>query len=177
MGTLTVPTIVSAHTEIKSSFPQDGQMIDSDLEEINLQFGGEIEELSTMELLNGGVVIPIDQVIVQETQMMGTLSQPLANGSYTVKWRIAGEDGHVIEGIILFTVQKEQIGEESLSTPAIEDQQAQQEQIEDKLTDQENANMQNNSNQNKPNMIGTVSIVIFILILIVGIPILFRKKS
>jgi copper resistance protein C len=183
MVMLAIPTIVSAHTEIKSSFPQEGQMIDSDLEEISLQFGGEIEELSTMELLKEGVIISFDQVKVEETQMVGTLSQPLENGSYTVKWKIAGEDGHAIEGIIPFTVQKEKNSEET-QNPSTSEEQAEQEQNQqveqedDKQTDQTTTDSQNNSDQDKSNnMVGIISIVVFGLILFVGVRLLFRKKS
>ncbi|MFD2442582.1 copper resistance protein CopC [Bacillus sp. CGMCC 1.16607] len=168
--TLTGPTMVNAHTEIKSSFPQEGQIIDSNLVEISLQFEGEIEELSTMELLKGEIKIPLDQVKVQETQMIGTLSQPLDNGSYTVKWRIAGEDGHAIEGIIPFIVQKESNNVETQNPPTNDESAEQQ---DDKTTDS-----QNNSGQNKSNnMVGTISIVVFVLIFIVGIRSLFRRKS
>jgi copper resistance protein C len=40
--------------------------------------------------------------------LSGSAAEPLANGSYTVDWRIVGEDGHLIEGTYGFTVAAEQ---------------------------------------------------------------------
>ncbi|TXK90431.1 copper resistance protein CopC [Parageobacillus sp. SY1] len=34
-------------------------------------------------------------IIVKDNQLIGTFSTPLENGSYTIVWKIVGEDGHL----------------------------------------------------------------------------------
>src|SRR4051794_680870 len=101
-----LPAIASAHTELTNSNPTSGQVVKEDLKEIVLTYEGKIESLSTMKLVKEGEGVPLVSATPKENQLIGTLAAPLENGSYTIKWSIAGEDGHPISGEIPFTVQK-----------------------------------------------------------------------
>ncbi|RSK47927.1 copper resistance CopC family protein [Bacillus canaveralius] len=95
-----------AHTGLESSSPADGQVVTENLDEVSLTFESKIEQGSTFELKNTtGDVIAVDNIIVSENQMTGSLSQTLENGSYQVLWKIVGSDGHLIEGQYSFTVE------------------------------------------------------------------------
>ncbi|WP_026583993.1 copper resistance CopC family protein [Bacillus sp. J33] len=110
---LIIPSMASAHTELKSSVPASGQIVTGDLNEIVLTFAGEIESLSTMTLVMDGKEVPLSTVKPEGDKMIGTLSSALNEGSYTIHWEIAGEDGHQITGEIPFTVQLEEKAEQN----------------------------------------------------------------
>jgi copper resistance protein C len=113
---IVIPTIVGAHTELTSSNPESGQVVTEDLNEIVLTFGGKIESLSKMTLQKDGEEVPFAGVEPLDKQMTGTLSEPLENGEYVIQWNIVGEDGHVIEGEIPFSVQKLEVVEQTPET-------------------------------------------------------------
>ena len=51
-----------------------------------------------------GETIPVENISLAENQLVGTFSNPLENEEYQVNWKIIGADGHLIEGIVSFTV-------------------------------------------------------------------------
>jgi copper resistance protein C len=163
-----LPTIASAHTELTSSNPAKGQVVTEDLTEILLTFAGKIESLSTMKLMRDGQEIPL-HVDLQEKQMKSTLSNPLENGSYTIDWRIAGEDGHLITGEIPFTVQKEQSVEHE-HKPEVN---------EPNTTDTEKSKAETQSKNDEPstNSIKIIISAVIVLILGVGMFFLFGRKK
>jgi copper resistance protein C len=170
-----VPTIASAHTELKSSNPEAGQVVKKDLAEIVLTFAGKIESLSTMTLMKDGQEITFSSVQPQDKQMIGSLSTPLENGSYLIKWNIAGEDGHQLKGEIPFSVQIDQKVElktetkEPVTTEKEESKEVEQDQNVDDNTKEETA---------EPALFLNIIIpVVVLLILVVGLFLLFRRKK
>ncbi|MDQ6596378.1 copper resistance protein CopC [Bacillus salipaludis] len=109
-----IPTIASAHTELTSPTPAANQVVKEDLKTIVLTYEGKIESLSTMDLIKDGQKIFFVSVTPKDNQMIGTLSAPLENGSYTIQWSIAGAHGHPIKGEIPSKVQKEVKAEQRL---------------------------------------------------------------
>ncbi|WP_050182483.1 copper resistance CopC family protein [Domibacillus robiginosus] len=103
---LTFSSSVSAHTGMKSASPADGETISGDIQEIKVEFNTAIESGSSMSLLNeNGNEIDLDSSQVEEKTLVGKVDEPLQDDHYTVKWRIVGEDGHLIEGDYMFMVQ------------------------------------------------------------------------
>jgi copper resistance protein C len=103
---LTFSSSVSAHTGMKSASPADGETITGDIQEIKVEFNTAIESGSSMSLLNeNGNEIDLDSSQVEEKTLVGKVDEPLQDDHYTVKWRIVGEDGHLIEGDYMFMVQ------------------------------------------------------------------------
>ena len=185
---LIVPSFVSAHTSLSSSNPSEGQVVTENLEQIILTFATSIEELSTMDLVKDGNLIPLEGIKVENNQLTGTIAKPLENGSYIIQWTIVGEDGHPIKGEINFAVQMDQNAlEESPVTP--EESEANQE------DDSQNQIAQNSEEQNKAsdtvektddqnnNDSSTKLITIFIILIVIfGIVLLLftgkkRRKS
>lgn len=94
-----------AHTGLESSNPRNGEVITEELKEISLTFEGKLEQSSTFELKNAnGESMPVENILVNETQLTGTLPDALENGEYEIHWSIVGADGHAIEGSIPFAV-------------------------------------------------------------------------
>jgi methionine-rich copper-binding protein CopC len=49
--------------------------------------------------------IPLDKTVVdKDKSLYADVPKPLAAGAYTIVWRAAGDDGHVLNGEIKFTV-------------------------------------------------------------------------
>jgi copper resistance protein C len=179
---LLLPALVSAHTNLKSSNPSEGQVVKEDFSEILLEFEGDIEELSTMKLLKDGQEIPLDQIQIMGQQMIGELSQPLEDGSYLIQWNIAGEDSHPIEGTITFKVQVQQeLDNPNPSTENQEDEQDLNEQEDEPKIYKQNEN-HNKSNFNQKrnhlssNFMINMAIVLLFLIIVIGLLLLLRRK-
>lgn len=169
---ISIPTMSSAHTNLSSSNPKEGQIVTEVLKEITLDYAGTIEKLSTMKLLKEGVEIPLSQILVQDKQMVGTLSAPLENGSYIIDWNIVGEDGHPITGSVSFTVEIEQINEETETTqPKVEESKQENEQQDkgETQTDQ-------TEDQTSTNTVTTIITILLSAILVMGLVVLFKKK-
>lgn len=170
---ISIPTMASAHTHLSSSNPTEGQVVTEELKEITLDYAGNIEKLSTMKLLKDGVEIPLSQILVQDRQLVGTLSAPLENGSYIIDWNIVGEDGHPITGKVSFTVEIEQINKEKETTqPKVEEnkqENEQQDKVETQTEDQTEV-------QTSTNTVTTIITVLLLAILVIGLVVLFKKK-
>lgn len=160
-----VPTIVSAHTSLSSSNPTEGQVVTEDLEQITLNFATSIEELSTMKLVKDGNEISLEEVMAENKQLIGTVSEPLKNGTYTVQWNIFGEDGHPIKGEINFTIQMEQIESEPNPTSPEQENVKKEDGSQDKQIEQNNANddSDNTTDQKSPSTNLLISIFIGLL--------------
>ncbi|MFZ7947213.1 MULTISPECIES: copper resistance CopC family protein [Bacillaceae] len=167
-----IPTIASAHTELTSSNPAENQVVTEDLKEIVLTYGGKIESLSTMTLIKDGQEGPEVSVTPKENQLIGTLSAPLENGSYTLTWSIAGEDGHPITGEIPFTVEKEEVKLDQKSETK-EPVKVKKEETKIENTKQDQINMQDKDSSSD---LKNIIIVAVVLILVIGLFLLFRRK-
>ena len=95
----------SAHTELQKSNPADGQSINAPLDRIELTF-------SEPPLIDGSKISLADAtgaaISTDDTQLDGsTLYVPwptdIQPGDVTVNWRIAADDGHVVDGTFTFT--------------------------------------------------------------------------
>jgi methionine-rich copper-binding protein CopC len=166
-----LPSIASAHTELTASNPTNGQVVKEDLKEIVLTYEGKIESLSTMTLVKDGKDIALVSVTPNENQLIGTLSAPLENGSYTIKWSIAGEDGHPISGEIPFSVQKV-VKEE----PKAETKQPVTPKKEEPKIDNSNQQKTKNTSTDSTSSMKNIIISVVALILIIGVILLFRRK-
>ncbi|MFS0777046.1 copper resistance protein CopC [Neobacillus sp. 3P2-tot-E-2] len=166
-----VPSVVSAHTSLSSSDPTEGQVVTENLEQITLHFATAIEELSTMELVKEGNKIELGEIKVDNQQLIGTISDPLVNGSYTIQWKIVGEDGHPINGEINFSVQTEQNQQETNTVTPEENQGTQEKNKQANPTEQNTASdtveqAENNSSSNMLVIIAIILVVIFGIVLL-----------
>lgn len=170
--------VSSAHTNLQESNPADGETITKELNELVLVFETKIESLSTFTLLLNNETEIETEITVDQDTMTGTLSEPLANGEYTVNWDIIGADGHQITGDFSFTVdvqeaeqneQTEQVqpGEEQNQEEAAEnkDEQVSEEQGgQDPVQEAETPETTNAEAPSKFSLTSVIFIVLFVLI-------------
>ncbi|WP_426448336.1 copper resistance CopC family protein [Paenibacillus sp. S-38] len=102
---LVFPQSVLAHTGLESSSPSTDETLQNPVTEITMKFNTELQPLSTFDVtVNGSDKVPIDKVTVSGATLKGILKEPLTKGTYTVNWKILGEDGHIVEKSYSFRV-------------------------------------------------------------------------
>ncbi|AOS62077.1 copper resistance CopC family protein [Actinoalloteichus hymeniacidonis] len=96
----------SAHDELISSNPTDGQQLDAAPEVVSLSFSADV-------LTIGAAIIVVDESgtdwvtgepEVRDGAVTAELEPGLAEAGYEIRWRVVSSDGHPISGIIPFTI-------------------------------------------------------------------------
>lgn len=98
---------VAAHTGLESSQPSDGQVVDEPVERISLTFNRPVEPAGdgfTVSEGQGPHFLPDSQSSADGQTWWLDFDAPLGIGVYEVSWRVAAEDGHIVEGTFGFTV-------------------------------------------------------------------------
>ncbi|WP_226668309.1 copper resistance protein CopC [Metabacillus litoralis] len=183
-----IPTISSAHTTITSSTPSEGEVITTDLSELSVEFAEVIEKQSTLLLTKESAEIAFDSILVNDNKIIGTLASPLENGTYTLTWKIAAKDGHAISGDIPFTVEilteKEEESDEA-NTYDVEKAEAEANTDTDTATESINEGsavsktekVENEAvEENSESLLPTISVIVLVVLLSVGILLIMRKK-
>jgi methionine-rich copper-binding protein CopC len=94
----------SAHTHLKSSTPADGSTLQTAPKEIKLTFE-DIVNLTAVSISGADGKSKALSGLPAEPVKEARLALPaLSPGDYTVNWRAAGHDGHVMSGHLKFTV-------------------------------------------------------------------------
>jgi len=102
------PVTAGAHVALKSSQPADGETVTAEVDSIELTFSGEILPMSKLVITDEtGVETAPLETVVSEGTLKAKLAAPLPNGTYNVKWNIAAQDGHSLEGGIQFIINVE----------------------------------------------------------------------
>ena len=113
---------VFAHSHLEDSTPKNGEIVSEALKSITLSFETDIEPTSSFTLLDEkNVSIPLSAVSINGNQLIANVENELLNGSYTIHWKIIGEDGHLLEGDVPFTVQ---LPENTVAPDSVEPEEA-----------------------------------------------------
>jgi methionine-rich copper-binding protein CopC len=121
---LLFPLSALAHSPLSNVSPEDGAKLEDAPTEISMVFKSPAkliklelfkEKASAKKSLlgdlfgnDGGEVVPLPKAVLMETSETHAIPLPeIASGGYQVKWRAMGEDGHVIKGDFVFTVDKD----------------------------------------------------------------------
>jgi putative copper export protein/methionine-rich copper-binding protein CopC len=102
------PLPALAHTKLGSSRPAAGDTVEA-LAEVRLGFTRPVsDDLTTLALILGADTVAAGKLAMvpgsEGKEYVYALARPLAPGAYTVAWRTAGADGHVIQGSFAFVV-------------------------------------------------------------------------
>lgn len=109
VGALTALGLVpaAAHDEVLSTSPEQGAVLETAPEQIELSYSGEIMDIGHQVLVTG----PEGQSVTEgPLERDGSqVLQPLAEagseeGTYQVVWRVVSSDGHPIEGTYTYEV-------------------------------------------------------------------------
>ena len=105
-----------AHSHLESSTPANGEVVTENVREIVLTFNGEIEQGSTIELLDAKrKVVAMEEIMITDNKVIGSIPNGLKNDKYTVVWSIISADGHQMDGEFAFEVN---LAETELTTPS-----------------------------------------------------------
>ncbi len=98
----------SAHVEIVSSFPERFANANPIPTQVWIQFSGELQTLdgeavNSLEVIDStGIAVNFEDPIIEGAKISTKISGQSAPGVFTVKYRVVGDDGHVIEGDYTF---------------------------------------------------------------------------
>ena len=107
LSVLTIPTS-SAHVTIVSSFPKQFANVNPIPTEVWIEFSGELQTLdgeavNSLEVVDStGIAVNFDEPIISGGRITTKISGQSAAGVFIVKYRVVGDDGHVIEGDYTF---------------------------------------------------------------------------
>ncbi|UOQ93977.1 copper resistance protein CopC [Halobacillus shinanisalinarum] len=107
-----------AHSVLENSTPKEGATLEKPVEHIELSFNTKIEKGSTLYVLNQkGEKIEPTSVTVKGNVLQASFKESLASGTYQVKWKILGADGHLIEKQYSFTASTTHEGSPDTNNP------------------------------------------------------------
>ena len=107
LALLSIPSS-SAHVEIVSSFPEKFANVNPIPTQVWIEFSGQLQTLdgeavNSLEVIDStGIAVNFDDPIIEGAKIMTKISGQSAPGAFTVKYRVVGDDGHVIEGDYTF---------------------------------------------------------------------------
>jgi len=107
LSILAIPSS-SAHVTIVSSFPERFANVNPIPTQVWIQFSGDLQTLdgqavNSLEVIDStGISVNFEDPIIEGAKIMTKVSGQSAPGVFTVKYRVVGDDGHVIEGDYTF---------------------------------------------------------------------------
>lgn len=178
-------TSAFAHSHLHGSNPADGDVVTEPLNEIVLEFDGQIEEGSMIELTTAeGEAVELEDVVIGDGTLTGTVAEPLANNEYQVYWSIISADGHPLEGEFAFTVDAEvpetteEESEEPAETETAEDEAAEEQAETEVAEDEQSTESAEQVNEEEESSSMTVIIIVVVaIIVIVGLFLLMKRKK
>jgi copper transport protein len=103
---LVFPAAASAHATLVRAVPEDGAVVASAPGSVRLVFDDVVKAASGLKAIRngGGSVLDSKPHVVKGRTLVVPLRPNLADGDYTVLWRVVSDDGHTISGVVAFGV-------------------------------------------------------------------------
>lgn len=96
----------SAHDSLLATSPKKGSVVTTAPTAITLTFSDDVAKIAPTVVLRGPEgKVSTDPPSVRANTVRTGVSDELADGRYTVAWRVVSSDGHPIEGTFRFTVE------------------------------------------------------------------------
>ena len=98
----------SAHVEIVNSYPEQYSNVNPIPTQVWIEFSGNLQTLdgqavNSLEVIDStGIAVNYDDAVISGGRITTKISGQSAPGAFTVKYRVVGDDGHVIEGDYTF---------------------------------------------------------------------------
>ncbi|KGA96573.1 hypothetical protein AJ85_05455 [Alkalihalobacillus alcalophilus ATCC 27647 = CGMCC 1.3604] len=174
---LILPSHSLAHTHLETSIPEDGETLDTLVEEIILEFDGGIEPFANIEIIDDtGEEVELADVHVEQTRVVIVPTAPLASGVYSIDWSIISEDTHQMEGTFSFTVTTDEVVEEEAPTEIVEELTEEEDVTSENVTEESiDESSSDSSEQSFP-----WTVVFIIIVVIIGlfiIIVMMNKKK
>jgi methionine-rich copper-binding protein CopC len=115
----------SAHVEIVSAFPEQYANVNPIPTQVWIQFSGELqtldgEAINSLEVIDStGIAVNYEDPIIEGAKIMTKISGQSAPGVFIVKYRVVGDDGHVIEGEYTFNASPDYAEAVPISTTSM----------------------------------------------------------
>jgi methionine-rich copper-binding protein CopC len=93
-----------AHAHLETSVPANGSTVAKAPTEIVLTFSDAARVTAVAITKDGGQEQKIAKLPTELATRIAVAIPKLADGSYTVDWRVASKDGHVMNGKVRFTI-------------------------------------------------------------------------
>jgi methionine-rich copper-binding protein CopC len=98
------------HVHLKKSSPAENEALAASPKTISLWFSEKVDlKVTSVKLADAkGVAASLGALkrdTTAEAPVVAEVTKPLAPGSYTINWSVAGEDGHPQKGAVKFTVK------------------------------------------------------------------------
>lgn len=105
LSSVSLATTTFAHTDVVSTSPEDGAVIDVTPAEVSITFSEPpISQGAAIVLADiSGNELPLGDVEIDGTTIKAASPSDLIAGDYVVNWRVSAQDGHVITGKFTFT--------------------------------------------------------------------------
>ena len=109
----------TAHVEIVSSIPEQFTNVNPIPTQVWIEFSGELqtldgEAINTIEVVDStGIAVNYGDPVIEGGKISTKLSGQSAPGVFTVKYRVVGDDGHVIEGDYSFNASPDYSAEQT----------------------------------------------------------------
>ena len=105
VAALTVPPAAFAHARLLSTSPADGAVVPTPPREVLVRFDDKVRPLSGTTVVRNS---DRRSVVAGKPHSVGDEVviplRRLANGAYSVRWRVLSDDGHTIQGVSAFAV-------------------------------------------------------------------------
>jgi methionine-rich copper-binding protein CopC len=98
---------LQAHAKLEKSEPAAGVTVAAAPKQIQLWFNEKVDlAVSKIELIGPSGKVDLGPThAMGDKSLMAGISGKVADGSYTIAWQTAGDDGHVAKGDVTFTLK------------------------------------------------------------------------
>ncbi len=105
---LVLATAAFAHLKVSNTSPEDGATLSGPVRTLRVWFNQEPDvPLSKLELEGPAGPMKVEGLhTMGEKDLMARVTGRMPDGSYTARWRTAGDDGHVLTGEWSFTIDR-----------------------------------------------------------------------
>ena len=117
----------SAHVEIVSTSPERFANVNPIPTQAWIQFSGNLQTLegeagNSLEVIDStGIAVNFGDPVIEGAKIIAKISGQSAPGAFSVKYRVVGDDGHVIEGDYTFNASPDYAEAQATTSSATEE--------------------------------------------------------
>jgi methionine-rich copper-binding protein CopC len=110
----------SAHTDLVSSRPADAAVLTAPPAQVSARFGDPVLEAGAQLAAQdaAGAAVELGPVRARDDRVLARWPQGTPPGRYTVSYRVAGTDGHPLQGSFSFRIRAAETADTPRASPA-----------------------------------------------------------
>ena len=107
LALISLTALLQAHTKLEKSEPAAGATVTAAPKQIQLWFNEKLDvAVSTIKVTSPSGKVDVGPAHASgDRSLMAGISGKVPDGTYTVAWQTAGDDGHVVKGDFTFAVK------------------------------------------------------------------------